>query len=601
MTILENASPEQKTQQAEPEARPSRIRRTASRMYRADRKYWIFAIVTAILVYEILVPLAMMIWSSFNEERPGHPNFLSLDAFTLSNYARAVSGNAAEAAWNTAIFAVGTTALSFLLGGYLAWVVERTNTPFRKLITALCLFRLIIPGVMTTVAWILLGSPEIGIINNYLDDLLPWIDGPVVDVYTMWGMIWVESMDMIPLAFLLMAAALRSTDPSLEEASVMAGKGKFRTALHVTFPLIVPAMLATLILMLIRGFETFEVPALIGMQAGIFTFVIEIYMNTNGVPSDTGLAAVYAVAVLAVAACLIWFYNRMTRNAEAFATISGKAFRPRVADLGPGRWAAFSSAMIIMTFSVGLPLLVMLWASLSPPFQPMQPFNAEGVSNFTLENYRGAFSNPLTVRAFVNSTILAIGAAAIIVFLISIVAWITVKTEMRGRKLLDHLAFAPIAIPAVTMGVAYLWFYLSVPLPLYGTLWILLLLYVARFTPVVMRVLSASMTQIDNELLEASQVTGASWWKSFRTVALPLLRPGMVAGGIFVVIHAFRELSASLFVYTGGNEVVGVTMWSMWDDGSYGRLAAFGVAVLIVVAALSIIANFIGSRFGVRE
>jgi iron(III) transport system permease protein len=291
----------------------------------------------------------------------------------------------------------------------------------------------------------------------------------------------------------------------------------------------------------------------------------------------------------------------MTKNAESFATISGKAFRPRVTDLGRGRWFSFGSAMAILTTSVGLPLMVMIWASLSPPFRPIQAFTWEGVSSLTFENYEHVFDSPTAVRAFVNSTILAIGAALIIVFLISIVAWITVKTNMRGRKLLDHLAFAPIAIPAVTMGVAVLWLYLSLPIPVYGTLWILLLLYIARFTPVVMRILSASMTQIDNELLEASMVTGASWWKSFRTIALPLLRPGLVAGGIFVMIHAFRELSASLFVYTGGNEVVGVTMWSMWDDGSYGLLAAFGVLVLLVISALAVIANLIGSRFGVRE
>jgi iron(III) transport system permease protein len=398
-----------------------------------------------------------------------------------------------------------------------------------------------------------------------------------------------------------MSAALRSTDPSLEEASLMAGKGRLITTFRITFPLILPAMLAAVILILIRGFETFEVPALIGMQAGIFTFVIEIYLNTNGVPSDTGLAGVYAVAVLAVCACLIWFYNRMTRNADSFATIGGKAFRPKRANLGRGRWVTLAISLVIMLASVGLPLLVMIWSSLSPAYKPMQPFTAEGFSNLSLDNYRLVLDNPTTVRAFMNSAVLAAAAAVLIVFLISIVAWITVKTKIRGRKLLDHLAFAPIAIPAVTMGVAFLWFYLSVPIPVYGTLWILLLLYIARFTPVVMRLLSASMTQIDDELMEASVITGASWWRSFRTVALPLLRPGMVAGGIFVVIHAFRELSASLFVQTGGNEVVGVTMWSLWADGSYALLTAFGIMVLIVITVLSLAANLIGSRFGIRE
>jgi iron(III) transport system permease protein len=602
MTILDKApAADDAEQSVAAPSTSSRVMRAGRRLYRMDPKYWIFGVVTAILVYEIMVPLGIMLWTSLSEARPGSPEFFDLGNLSVSNYGRALTATAGEAAMNTLVFSVGVTVISFILGGYLAWVVERTNTPLRKLITALCLLRLIIPGVMTTVSWIILASPQTGILNDFLQHVLPWMDGPVLDVFTMKGMIWVEALDVIPLAFLLMSAALRSTDPSLEEASLMAGKGRLLTTFRITFPLILPAMLATLILILIRGFETFEVPALIGLPAGIYTFVIEIYLNTNGVPSDSGLAAVYAVAVLAFCACLITFYNRMTRNADSFATISGKAFRPRTANLGRGRWVTLAIALLILMASVGLPLLVIIWASFSPPFQPIQPFTAEGVSNFTMENYERIFANPTTIGSFLNSTILSVGAAVIIVFLISIVAWITVKTKIRGRKLLDHLAFAPIAIPAVTMGVAFLWFYLSVPIPVYGTLWILLLLYVARFTPVVMRVMSASMTQIDDELLEASQVTGASWWRSFRTIALPLLRPGLIAGGIFVMIHAFRELSASLFVYTGGNEVVGVTMFSLWDDGSYGLLTAFGVMVLLVVAILSLIANLISSRFGIRK
>ena len=602
MTLLENAPPA-KRRETPPAigSSSSRVAGLVRRILTADPKYWIFAVVTAVLVYEIFVPLVVMVWSSLNEKRPGNPEFFSVDSLTFDNYGRAFAGTAGEAALNTAIFAGGVTALSFVLGAYLAWVVERTNTPLRRLITALCLLRLIIPGVMSTFAWILLGSPEIGLVNKFLEDVIPGVDGPIFNVYSMWGMIWVESLDVVPLAFLLISAALRSTDPSLEEASLMAGKGRVRTTFRITFPLILPAVLAALILILIRGFETFEVPALIGMQAKIFTFVIEIYLNTNGVPSDTGLAGVYAVLVLMLCICLIWFYNRMTKNADSFATIGGKAFRPKRADLGKVRWVTLAAALAIMVASVGLPLLVMVWSSLSPPFQPMQPFTAEGISHFTLDNYRRVLDSPTTVRAFFNSAILAVGAAVLIVFLISIVSWITVKTKLRGRKLLDHLAFAPIAIPAVTMGVAFLWLYLSVPIPVYGTLWILLLLYIARFTPVVMRVLSASMTQINDELMEAATITGASWWRSFRTIAMPLLRPGMVAGGIFVVIHAFRELSASLFVYTGGNEVVGVTMWSLWADGSYSLLAAFGILVLLIIIVLSLVANFIGSRFGIRE
>ncbi len=203
-----------------------------------------------------------------------------------------------------------------------------------------------------------------------------------------------------------------------------------------------------------------------------------------------------------------------------------------------------------------------------PPFRGFQPITAEGFSLLSLDNYRAILDNDLVTRAFVNSTILGIGSAATVVLLMTIVAWITVKTDIKGRKWLDHLSFAPIAIPAVAMGVAFLWLYLTVPIPVYGTIWILFLLYIARFTAVALRIMSASMTQLNNELTEAAEVAGASWWRSFRTITMPLLRPGMLAAFIFVLVHAYRELSASLLVYSYGNEPIGVAIFEIWENGS---------------------------------
>lgn len=584
-----------------PQRSPRRATHLARRLRRAGPTVWIFIAAGLVLAYQVLVPLVTMIWTSFSKSQPGETDFFSIGSLSTSNYSRAFSAGFARAAWNTVEFTAGVTVVSLVLGGFLAWVVVRTNTPLRKLITALCLIRLLIPGVLPTVAWISLANPSTGILNQWLRDWFPWVHGAILNVYSMPGMIWVESLDAMPLAFLLLSAALRSTDPSMEEASLISGASRLRTTLRITFPVILPAVLGTLILTVIRGFETFEVPVLIGLPGHIITFVVEVYTNTTGVPSDTGLASVYAVLVLAFCVCLIWLYNRLTRNTSMFTTVSGKAFRPRPTNLGGARWATLAVSLLILLFSIALPLLVLVWASFSPPFQPIQPFTAKGISHFTLANYSGVFHNDTTVRAFVHSTVLAAAAALIVVLLISIVAWITVKTKVRGRKILDYLAFAPIAIPSVLMGVSFLWFYVSLPVPIYGTLWILLLLYIARFTPVAMRVLSASMTQIDNELLEASMMTGSSWWRAFRTVALPLLKPGLLASALYVGVLAFRELSASIFVYTGGNEVVGVTMFSIWGDGSFTGLAAFGMLVLLVVGFVSLIATLVSSRFGVRK
>lgn len=569
-----------------------------TRQHAFDWRYVIFGGVILVLVYQVAVPLVVLIWASLTEARPGSPDFFLIDQATLANYAESLqSPYLYEALWNTTVFTTGVTVTAFVLGSALAWLVVRTDMPLRGLITVLCLVRLIVPGILTTIAWVFLAGPEIGLLNTLARNVFGFAE-PLLNVYTMAGMIWVEAMDVLPLAFLLMSAALRSMDPSLEEASLVSGKSLGYTMTRVTFPILLPSVLATLILLIIRGIETFETPAIIGVPAGIMTFVTEIWINTSTTPTDLGLAATYAVLVLLLCLCLVLAYNRATRHSAMFATVSGKAFRPRITELGSWRWPAFGFAIAIMFASVLLPMLILLWSSFMPRFMQV---SGAALQLATLENYISVLERPLTRRAFLNSTFLGVTSATATVFLISIVAWLTVKTRIRGRQALDMLAFAPIAVPAIMMGVAFLWLYLILPVPVYGTIWILFLLYVARYMPVVMRVLSASMVQIGNELHEAAEVTGATWWRSFRTVTLPLLRPGLVAAWVFVLIHAFRELSGSLIVYAAGTEPIGVAIFDLWEEGSFPLLSAFGVIVFIVLIVLAVTAQRFGARFGVRD
>ncbi len=593
-------SPEQLAAARSP-VEPPRPAQRRSRFVPKDPKTYIFLAVAAILIWEIAIPLGILLWATVSGARPGADEFFSFSSLTTDNFQRAFEGSRLTGTlWDTFLFAGGTTVVAFVMGTYLAWVVERTNTPLRGFITLMMVLRLILPGVLTTISWIFLASPRIGSLNVWLQGLFGF-DEPPLNIYSMPGMIWVEAMDILPLVFLLMSAALRSMDPSLEEASLVSGKGLMTTTRRITLPLILPAILATLILLFIRGIETFEVPALIGLPARRFTFVVEIWRQSSTTPTDFGVAAVYATLILAFCSCLLVFYNRATRHADAFAVVTGKAFRPRRTDLGGVKWATLAGAMLIIVFSLGLPMIILIWASFYPPYRGFQPITPEGFSMLSLDNYRAVIDSDLVQRAFVNSTILGIGSAAVVVLLMTIVAWITVKTNIKGRKWLDHLSFAPIAIPAVAMGVAFLWLYLSVPIPVYGTIWILFLLYIARFTAVALRIMSASMTQLNNELTEAAEVAGASWWRSFRTITMPLLRPGMLAAFIFVLVHAYRELSASLLVYSYGNEPIGVAIFDIWENGSYGLLSAFGILVVLALTVFSIIARVISNRYGVKE
>jgi iron(III) transport system permease protein len=569
---------------------------------RFDLRVPLFIGIAALLVWLIIAPITILVWGSFSSARPGRDDFFSLDSLTLDNYSRAFDSELWEVFLNTASFALGTTVLAFVFGTFLAWAVERTNTPFRRIITVLVLARLIIPGILTTASWVFLASPRIGMINSWFESLFG-LEDPVVDVFSLPGMIFVEALDVFPVSFLLMSAALRSMDPSLEEASSVAGHSTFSTTFRITLPLILPAMLATLIYLLIRGVETFETPTLIGLPAGIRTFVVEIWQRTSAVPTDLGLAAVYAVLVLLLAVILVWGYNRATRHSESYQVVSGKAFRPRRIDLGKARWVSFGLAALLLFLSIGLPLLMLAWASIQPPFSGVPPLTPSAVAGggFSLENYRDAFDSELTRRALWNSTILALSSATIVTVMMAITAWITVKSKIRGRSLLDHLAFTPIAIPAIMFGLAVLWMYLILPFPVYGTLWILLILYVARFPPVAFRILSAQTTQVSNELQEAAEVSGATWWQSFRTIMLPLLKPGLLAAFVFVMVHSFRELGASVMVSSFGTEVVGVAILDLWENGSFGLLSAFGIVIMVGLVAAALFAAWISRRYGVKE
>jgi len=411
-------------------------------------------------------------------------------------------------------------------------------------------------------------------------------------------MIWVQGVDQIPLAFLLLAAALRSMDPSLEEAAMVAGSGIVRTTLRITVRVLLPAVLAVWMITFVRAIENFEVPALIGMPAGILVFATEVYLATKTVPTDFGLASTFAVVYLAITTVGVVFYLRWTAASEQFATITGKGYRPTVFNLGRWRltFAILNFFLCLVIFI--LPVLIVVWSSFLPFY--MAPSQA-ALASLTLENYKNLWNLPLVHRALWNSFVLGISSSTITMLLTAIVAWIIVRTSWRGKGALDFLAFSPIAMPGLVLGIAILWLYLVLPLPVYGTLWILLIAYVTKYLPFGMRACSSSMLQIKKELEEASEASGASWSYTFKRVVLPLLAPGFVAGWIYVITHSFRELSTSIMLYRSGTEVISIVLFELWDGGQYPQLSALGMVLIVILVAISLIARAIGGRYSIQQ
>jgi iron(III) transport system permease protein len=557
----------------------------------------VFVCLVAILTYQVLLPFLLIIWTSLKVAHPGDPEFLQL-SFTTANYFRAFAIREFwEASLNTFYFASVSTLFSFVLGTFLAWTVIRTNTPLAQLIGMITLGRIIIPGVIITISWILLASPSIGILNYFITETTGV--RRFFNIYSFWGMVWVQSLEMAPLAYLLMSAALQSTDPRLEEASAIAGAGAWSTFYRVSLPLILPATAASALLLFIQTVESFEVPLLLGGRARIPVYTTEVYFNTSRTPTDWGLASTYAMMLLVLSMVLLFVYFRLVRHTERYQTITGKDFKPRRIDLGAWRYLTCGLSLLLVFLITGLPFIMMLYASLMPRFQPP---TLEAFRDVTLVNYRNLLADwNYSVRPLWNSTLLGVGSASVVMLLVAAISYFVNKSRIRSRKILDFLGFAPIALPSVVLGTAFLWFYLLVPLPVIGTLSIIGLAYLTRYMPYALRFVSTSMVQIHTELEEAAAVSGGTWWKNLYRIYLPLLRPGLMAGWFWVMVHAYRELTIALMLARSRNRTAAVIIFDLWSNGSFPQLSAFGVLMFVILIVLVSVGQTVGKRFGVQE
>jgi iron(III) transport system permease protein len=561
---------------------------------RIDRTFLVVVVLAGILLYLTGYPLAMLVLGSVGvggEVAKG---------LTLEHYAEAYgSERTYRLLLNSLVYAAGTGALALGLGTGVAWIVERTNTPFRRVFFALALVPVIVPGVVNTIAWVFLLSGRIGMISTAYSTVFGLEEAPFT-IYSMAGMIWAEGLHLSPLVFLLMTAAFKGMDPALEESALMSGSGALATLRRVTLPLMTPALASAGLIMAVRGLESFEVPRLIGTPAGIPVFTAEIYRALHESTPNYGLAGALSMSLFAVSVIGIVAYQRLTARAERFATVTGKAFRPRLVDIGRWRYATTAVLSLYAVLLIGLPFLVLLFVSVLPFYVP----DLALLSRATLDNYARTIDAAGVQRGATNSLLLGIASATIVTALTAIVAWVITRTRIPGRGILDVLAFLPITIPGLVLGVSLILQYLSPTfrvLPIYGTLWILVIAYVVRYMPYGMRANSAMMLQLHRELEEAGQAAGASWWRTFRHVTLPLLRPALVAAWLYVFIVSVRELGASVLLTNQSTVVLAVTIFEQYEVGALGRVAALSVMLIIALLVVVAIVQRVSSRFGIRE
>ena len=571
--------------------RPSFSARLGSRINPAT----IWLVVCAMICgWFVIVPVGALFFTAFTEDTGFGPG-----PFSLSNFVEAYGHwSILKVYANSLIFASGTAVLTFLMGGAVAFVVERTNAPGREIFHSLALISFALPGLLIAMAWTLTLSPNIGWFNQLFKDFTGSKE-PLLNIYTMLGMIWALSSHYFPLAYLLLGPALRMLDVRMEEAATMSGARSLQTLFRVTLPILRPAILSTILLLFVRGIESFEVPRLIGNPARINVFTTEVQRATSQSTPEFGVASALSMSLLGMCILAVFFYRRATRNAEAYATITGKGYKPVPLDLGRLRWPVTIALSFMFILALGLPLLTLIWQSF---FRNLAtPFMAT-TSPFTLSNYSFVLHYPIFIEAVHTSVMLAAMAATSVILLTFIAAWVTQRAAPRGGWVLDALAFSPIAIPSVIIGASVLFAYLMLPIPAYNTIWILLIAYVTLYLPYGMRFATSGITQIHKELEEAAAVSGAGVLQMFVRVLLPLLAPIIIAAWLYVFVLAVRELSASVFLVGPGTHVLGTISLTMWEEGgSYGAVCALGVIqitpLVVIVAGLRWFERRVSARF----
>jgi iron(III) transport system permease protein len=491
---------------------------------------------------------------------------------------------------NTLTVSVAATVMALVFGFVMAWILTRTNVPGRHLFEQLMAVPYYLTPLLGALAWSLLGSPESGFINQIWRALGG--NGYLIDINTAYGIAWVMALFEGSVAFVMIAAVMKSMDPALEEASQIMGASRIRTMLRITLPLVVPGVLGAAIFVFAEMLGSFAAALVLGLPSRYYVITTAIYQLVQQYPPKIQVAAAMGVSLFAVMFFMLFLYRRIVM-AGSYVTITGKAFRPRVADIGPLRYVLLGVCLLYLFAAVGLPLVTLLYASLQ---KIAVAFPAAG--NWTLENFRVAVTMNAVRSALANSLLLGFGTATIGVVLMGLLAWLIYRSRLPGSGLIEYVVMFPQAVPRLVFAFGLMWAWVVFPIPIYGTLWLLLLAYLTVFLPLGVRTIAGVMLQIDKSLEECAQMCGASWAFRVRTVTIPLLVPGLVAAWLLLFIASIRELGASILLMGPHSKVITPSIVESWFGTSSELTAALALIQTLVVAIAMIVLIAVTRRVG---
>jgi iron(III) transport system permease protein len=562
----------------------------------------IYVLLLLLIANMVLAPLAMVVLTALNLGPTTRAPELSLDFFREAW----TSPTTWSVMSNTAIFALGSTTLAMTIGVFFAFMVERTDMPLKSFAYAVVPLTIAMPGLLYAIAWVLLLSPRIGLFNLALLNLFgkdsgvltSWahvgFDGPPIQAYSMLGMIFVDAIRGVGVVFLMSVGVFRNMDPALEEAAMVSGAAPGGVARLITLKLMLPGILAAFVYSITGSLETFEVPAIMGLPGNIHLLSTKIYLLNK--TDDEAVASSIGIVFVLLAIVFVYLYSRLTRRIEKFSTITGKAYRSRVMRIGRFRYVAATLVWLYLAVVVVAPFFVMLWASIQPYYAvPSQA----ALGRITFDAYGFIFTNPQGATALINTLLLALVAPTITMLLCTLVSWYVVRSRMTGKRLLDVLTFLPNSIPSIMIALAMVYLFLTVPwrlIPIYGTVWIITLAVVTRYLAFGSRMMHGAVLQLHHDLEEAAQVGGVSWLKAFRYIVLPLLFPSIVSGWVFVALHALRETTMALMLYSPSSRVISLLMWDTWQSGDVNKATATGVVLMLLTGLIILAGRYVDQR-----
>src|ERR1700722_5957974 len=569
--------------------------RSARRRVVGDLMPAVMLVVVVAASAVILCHLAVVLWLSWTNGSPGDPEL----SYTAQNFVEVFSDpRTYSVLLDTVAFSFISLVGALVFGIPAACLAERTAFPAKTLLFTLMAVGLLIPGFAAAMGWLFLLHPRIGLLNQLLISTFHLAGAPF-NINSIAGMGWVQGLNLAPLGFIMTAAVFRSMDPTLEAAAQMHGAGQLTVLRRITARLAWTGILAAAIYIFMTAFAAFDVPAIIGWGNRIFTFTTYLYLLLN--PQDVlpryGLGAALSTVAMAIAALMSWWYGAMQQRSRRFAVVTGRAYRPKIVRLGRRRIGAWCFIAMYLVLSKLLPIALLTWSSLLPFFQLP---SGRAFATVSLTHY---FSLPweLVLTGLWNTSILAILTPSLTLVISLAFSWIVLRSKIPGRAGFDFIAFLPHAVPSIVFGVGALLLTLFViqrALPIYGTVWILLVVFTIARLSYGTRMTNSGLIQIHPELEESALMSGASAWDAFRRVSLPLLTPTLLYAWLWIALLIFRELTLAVILSTADNLTFPVVVWSLWLGGGLGQASALAVVMLLMMTPMIVIYWLFARRQG---